>query len=169
MRNLSFLRLMLLAALCMTGFGLTSCQSVDPKIKQMRDAQIRMEPPGDYFVGRRFYTWRCRFWGYLRRPGQLWETSKLSIINESQCKQPDRLPEFTDSGHAHGYDHNYEYRFFGNYTGRRIYDPNGDVFVPEFMLTKWELINPNPGFLFDPREKYDARRLPGRETSGRGY
>lgn len=161
--------MLIFLGLALASSGLTSCQSVDPVIKQRRDAQIAMEPRGDYFVGRRFYTWRCRFWGYMRRPGQLWENSKLVIINERNCKQPDRLPEASDSGQIHGYDHNFEYRMFGNYSGRTIYDPNADLFVPEFMLSRWELISQSPGFLFDPREQYDPRRLPSRETSGRGY
>jgi hypothetical protein len=165
----SFLRLTCFAALAVLSAGLTSCQSVDPRIKQERDARIRMEPRGDYFVGRRHYTFRCRFWGYIRRPGELWDTSKLSIINEARMKQPDRLPEAPETGPAHGFDHNHEYRLYGNFTGRRVYDPNADLVVPEFMLTRWERINSSPGFLFDPREQYNPRTLPGRETSGRGY
>ena len=169
MRTLTFLRRFVLLALVIAGSGLTSCESVDPKIKQARDAAIRMEPRGDYYVGRRYYTWRCRYWGYLRRPGSLWETAKLAIINERNCKQPDRLPEAPDAGLAHGHDHNTEYRMYGSYTGRTIYDPNADLMLPEFLLSRWEPISQAPGFLFDPREKYNPRTLPPRETSGRGY
>ncbi len=169
MRSLFLLRSVFLIICAVAGMSLTSCETYDPKIKQARDAQIRMEPQGDYFVGRRFYTWRCRFWGYLRRPGQSWDTAKLAIINERVAKQPDRLPEAPESGNAHGFDHNHEYRMYGSYSGRTVYDPNADIFLPEFVLTKWERISATPGFLFDPRESYDYRRLPGRETSGRGY
>ena len=169
MRTLTFLRRFALIAIVIACSGLTSCESVDPKIKQARDAAIQMEPRGDYYVGRRYYTWRCRYWGYLRRPGYLWETAKLAIINERNCKQPDRLPEAPDAGLAHGHDHNTEYRMYGNYTGRTIYDPNADLMLPEFLLGRWEPITQAPGFLFDPREKYNPRTLPPHETSGRGY
>ncbi len=169
MRSLFLFRCVLLFTCALAGMSLTSCESFDPKIKQVRDAQIRLEPPGDYFVGRRFYTWRCRYWGYLRRPGQTWDTAKLTIFNERNAPQPDRLPEAPEAGNAHGYDHNQEYRIYGNYTGRTIYDPNADLFLPEFMLSRWTRLSETPGFLFDPRESYDYRKLPGRETSGRGY
>lgn len=164
---LPILKLILIAALA--GSALTSCETIDPAIKQRRDAEIAAEPRGDFYIGRRFATFRCRFWGYLRRPGQPWDTAKLVIFNERSCKQPDRLPEVASSGNSHGYDHNYEYRIFGNYTGRTIYDPNADLMVPEFALARYELLSERPGFLFDPREVYDPRRLPSRETSGRGY
>ena len=101
--------------------------------------------------------------------GALWETAKLAIINERNCKQPDRLPEAPDAGLAHGHDHNTEYRMYGNYSGRTIYDPNADLMLPEFVHSRWEPISQAPGFLFDPREKYNPRTLPPHETSGRGY
>jgi hypothetical protein len=168
MRSL-FLRSIFLLTAAVAGLCLPSCESYDPAAKVARDAVIRQEPQGDYYVGRRFYTWRCRFWGYLRRPGQTWDTAKLVIINERNAKQPDRLPEAPESGNAHGFDHNHEYRIQGSYSGRTIYDPNADLFVQEFVLSKWDRISAAPGFLFDPRESYDYRRLPGRETSGQGY
>ncbi len=168
-RSLFLLRCLFLTTAVLLGLSLTSCETFDPKIKQVRDAQIRAEPNGDFYVGRRFYTWRTRYWGYLRRPGQLWDTAKLTIINERNAQQPDRLPEAPDSGPAHGFDHNHEYRLYGSYSGRTIYDPNADLMLPEFVLTKWERLSATPGFLFDPREKYDYRQLPGREYAGRGY
>jgi hypothetical protein len=169
MRSLFLYRLLFFSLAAVAGLSLSSCESFDPKIKQARDAQIRQEPRGDFYVGRRFYTWRTRYWGYLRRPGELWDSSKLVIINERQAKSPDRLSEAPEAGFAHGFDHNHEYRMYGSYSGREVYDPNADIFLPEFILSKWERITDKPGFLFDPRESYDYRRLPGRETSGRGY
>ena len=35
-------------------------------------ASIQAEPPGDYFIGRRYYKPDYNFWGYVRRPGQPW-------------------------------------------------------------------------------------------------
>lgn len=125
-----------------------------------RRLSIQNEPRGDYFIGRRFYIERTQFWGYLRRPGQPWEDSKLVIFNESRKLGPDRVPEMpVDDGPAHGFDHNHEYKITGYFTGRRIYDPNSDMFLPEFMLTGWELRNESPGWLFRPNEKYDGKHL----------
>jgi hypothetical protein len=82
------------------------------------------------------------------------------MINESQKRAPDRLPEMpTDGGNAHGYDHNHEYKMFGHFTGKKVYDPNSDLFLPEFMLTNWELISESPGWLFHPKERYDGEHL----------
>lgn len=140
---------------------LASC--VDPMVEQQieqRRFAIQGEPRGDYFIGRRFYIDRTQFWGYLRRPGQPWEQSKLVIFNESRKTGPDRLPEVpTDGGPAHGFDHNREYKINGYFTGRKIYDPNSDLFLPEFMLTSWEVRNESPGWIFHPKEKYDGQHL----------
>lgn len=156
---MSRLSSLLLAATLL--LSLASC--ADPMIQQQMDArklQINNEPRGDYFIGRRFYIERTQFWGYLRRPGQSWDSSRLVVINENQKSAPDRLPEMpADGGNAHGYDHNREYRMWGRFTGQTIYDPNSDLFLPEFMLTNYELITPAPGWLFHPKEKADGKRL----------
>jgi hypothetical protein len=36
---------------------------------QVRNAAIAGEPRGDWYVGRRYFTEKCRYWGYLRKPG----------------------------------------------------------------------------------------------------
>lgn len=155
MQRLVLLVLFGLAAL------LTSC--VDPMIEQQlsdRRLLISSEPRGDWFVGRRYYIERTQFWGYLRRPGQSWDDSKLVMMNESQRRVPDRLPEMpAGEGAAHGFDHNREYRIWGHYTGNKIYDPNSDLFLPEFMLTNWEVKNESPGWLFHPKENMDGQHL----------
>jgi hypothetical protein len=61
---------------------------------------------------------------------------------------------------VHGFDHNYEYRIWGSFTGKKIYDPNSNFVIPEFRLSKYELISSSPGFLFYPGEKYNPRHLP---------
>jgi len=142
-------------------FLLASCE--DPMYQQQIDARravIMSEQPGDYFIGRRYYIEHTQFWGYIRRPGQSWDESKLVLINESQKFAPDRLPEMpTGDGLAHGYDHNREYKMFGHFTGRKVYDPNSDLFLPEFLLTGYEVRNESPGWLFTPKEKYDGHHL----------
>ncbi|MEZ0387421.1 MAG: hypothetical protein ACAI34_10165 [Verrucomicrobium sp.] len=153
-----FSSLLLSAALLLT---LASC--ADPMIQQQIDARraaIMAEPRGDYFIARRYYIERTQFWGYIRRPGQTWDDSRLVVINENQKNAPDRLPEMpADGGNAHGYDHNREYRMWGRFTGQKIYDPNSDLFLPEFLLTNYELVNPSPGWLFNPKERYDSKHL----------
>ena len=125
-----------------------------------RSLAIQNEPRGDHFIGRRFYIERTQFWGYLRRPGQSWDDAKLVIFNEGRKQAPDRLPEMpSGDGMAHGFDNNTEYRIKGRYTGRKIYDPNSDLFLPEFLLTGWEILNESPGWLFHPKEKVDGRHL----------
>ncbi len=137
---------------------LTPAQLNHPQVKA-RDAIIATEPPGNYYIGRRWWTDGTRFWGYLREPGKPWSTAKLVIINESIAKQPDRVPE-EGAERVHGYDHNYEYRMWGSYTGQKVYDPNSNFVIPEFRLSRYELIDSNPGFLFHPGEKYSPNRLP---------
>lgn len=144
-----------------TALSLASC--ADPMIQQQLDARhaaIVAEPRGDYFIGRRFHIERTQFWGYLRRPGQSWDSSKLVMFNEDEKLQPDRLQEIpSDGSPAHGFDHNREYRVTGHFTGQKIYDPNSDLFLPEFKLTGYELINDAPGWLFNPKERFDGKHL----------
>ena len=125
-----------------------------------RNAQIAKELPGDYYIGRRWWTEGTRFWGYLRKPGQPWSQAKLVMINESTVRTPDRLEENPITGLRHGYDHNHEYRVYGSFTGERIYDPNSNLMLPEFRASRFELISKNPGFLFQPGERYSQKRLP---------
>ena len=140
---------------------LTACES--PLIQQqidMRNAMIAQEPRGDYFIGRRFRIERTHFWGYLRRPGQTWVKAQLVVVSERSKEQPDRLPEEpSDASNAYGYDHNWEYKVQGRFTGRKIYDPNSDLILPEFEATSYELINSTAGWLFKPNEKFNGYQL----------
>jgi hypothetical protein len=124
-----------------------------------RKASIASEPSGDFFYGRRYYVEKTRFWGYVRRPRQSWDNAKLVMINESKKKQPDRLPENGPQGARYGYDQNFEYKLNGYMTGRDAYDPNSNQHLPEFMLTSYELVNRNPGWLFRPDDRYDATKI----------
>lgn len=167
--------LLLTVLLCALPLSLTSCQSTggpkggartspdDSPAVRARNAAIRQEAPGDYYIGRRYFVSKTRFWGYLRKPGQLWEEGQLVIMSERKVPQPDRLPELAPEGNSHGYDHNVEYRIRGRFTGRTLYDPNADMELPEFEPVSYEVINERPGFLFSPRDRYDPRYIPARE------
>lgn len=145
-----------LLASCATGGGSTA---TGPQADARRQ-QIASEPAGDYYVGRRFHIERTHFWGYLRRPRQAWEDSKLVIFNERVRKAPDRYHEVpSGSGPAYGYDHNAEYRIWGRYTGRKVYDPNSNLILPEFELHRFEVKNASPGWLFNPRERFNGSQL----------
>ena len=128
---------------------------------RMRNQQIAQEPQGNFYIGRRWFTDGTRYWGYLRRPRQTWAQSQLVVMNESILHQPDRVPEIPrDGSRAHGFDHNAEYRLWGTFTGVKVYDPNSNLILPEFRLSRYQLIDPNPGFLFYPGEPYARRGLP---------
>tara|TARA_R110002096_G_scaffold233086_2_gene423084 strand:- start:154 stop:726 length:573 start_codon:yes stop_codon:yes gene_type:complete len=126
---------------------------------QALNAQIATEPVGNYYIGRRWWVDGTRFWGYLRKPREPWSEAKLVIMNESASQQPDRVPE-EGVDRPHGYDHNYEYRVWGSFTGQTIYDPNSNFMLPEFRISKYETLNTSPGFLFWPGENYSPRKLP---------
>ena len=70
---------------------LTPSQLNHPQVRA-RNGIIATEAPGNYYIGRRWWTDGTRFWGYLREPGKPWSTAKLVIMNESIIKQPDRVP-----------------------------------------------------------------------------
>lgn len=123
-----------------------------------RKAQIDLEPRGNFYYGRRYHVQKTRFWGYLREPGQSAQKAKLVIFNESRKKSPDRLPEF-GSGKRYAFDNNYQYRIYGRYTGRKLYEPNSNQFLPEFLLTDYKLVSQNPGWLFSPSDKYYPNRF----------
>ena len=140
---------------------LSSCESPNIAAQlEARRAAIAAEPPGDYYIGRRFHIDRTHFWGYVRRPRENWNTSKLVIMNEKMKATPDRLPESPEGGgNAFGFDHNHEYRLKGYYSGRRIYDPNSDLKLVEFVLQDWQPLNSSPGWLFKPNEKFNGNQL----------
>jgi hypothetical protein len=157
----TFARRFFLLLCSFTAILLASCESPQYAAQiEARRMQIANEPRGDYYIGRRFRIERTHFWGYLRRPGQDWASSRLVVMNERVMRQPDRLPELpSGSGPAYGFDHNHEYRIWGNYTGRRIYDPNSDLILPEFVLQRYEPLNSSPGWLFSPKEKFNGAQL----------
>lgn len=124
-----------------------------------RNAKIASEPTGDFFYGRRYFVEKTRFWGYIREPRQSWNRAKLVVLNESKKRAPDRLPENGPSGQRYSFDSNTEYRIHGRYTGAKAYDPNSNQFLPEFMLTSYEVLDRQPGWLFRPDDRYDRFRI----------
>lgn len=125
---------------------------------EMRRAQIENEERGNFYYGRRYYVKKTRFWGYLREPGKSAKTAKLVIFNESQKKNPDRLPE-EGPGRNYGFDNNYEYKIWGRYTGKTLYEPNSNQFLPEFLLTDYKVVSSSPGWLFSPSDHYNPIRI----------
>ncbi len=129
--------------------------------ERQRAAEIAAEPRGNHYIGRRYHVDRTRFWGYLRRPGEPWQSARLVVMNERRKYAPDRLPELpAGGGRGFSFDHNHEYRIYGHYSGRTVYDPNANLFLPEFVLTDYELISASPGWLFAPGESYEPGRMP---------
>lgn len=124
-----------------------------------RKARIAAEPTGDFFYGRRYFVNKTRFWGYVRKPRESWSRARLVVFNESSTHNPDRLPENGPTGQKYGFDQNHEYRIRGSYTGREVYEPNSNQFLPEFKLAGYELLDRNPGWLFRPDDRYDSVRI----------
>lgn len=136
LRSLSFI-----VSLCF----LAGCQTMPEGFHQARlnmSAKIQAEPPGDYFIGRRYYKANYHFWGYIRRPGQPWSTAQLVMLNENQKLAPDREQI------NFGFDNNYEYKLFGRFSGDKVYEPASNGIYPEFVLKGYELISTNPAPIF---------------------
>jgi hypothetical protein len=139
--------------------AMVSCETT-PQALIDRNNRILQEPRGDYWIGRRVCVKGTRFWGYVRRPGQLWESGQLVIMNERIKRTPDRLPEGEDSESHFQFDVNREYQLKGRLTGRKPYDPNSNQILPEFLLEDWRLVDKSPGFIFHPREKKNWLGVP---------
>ena len=117
---------------------------------------------GSEWVGRRYVTRQTRFWGFVKKPNEPWSKARLVIMNERYKQVPDRLQELAAEGRGQGFDHNYEYRLKGTFSGNEVYDPNSDKVLPEFVLRDYELINKNPEQLFAPNNTYSPYQLPAR-------
>lgn len=156
-------KIVLGAALCgvLSQCGISSLGSGNlggPTVEE-RNARIATEPTGDFYYGRRYYIEKTRFWGYLRQPRQPWSQAKLVILREDKKRSPDRMSENGPSGQRYGFDNNSDYRIRGYYTGREVYEPNSNQFLPEFMLTGYEVLARQPGWLFRPEDHYDRFRI----------
>ena len=126
-------------------FVFTSCESIPSGIQEARIAmaqKIQSEPPGDYFIGRRYFKRDFKIWGYVRSPGQPWSTAQLVMLNEKKKLAPDR--EHLNFGE----DNNYEYKLYGNFSGEKVYEPASNTIYPEFVLEKYEILSTNPPPIF---------------------
>jgi hypothetical protein len=142
---------------------LASCQSPMPSgIQQARETaaqNIQAEPPGDYFIGRRYFKVpQFKFWGYVRRPGQPWSTAQLVVFNEKEKLAPDREQL------NFGFDNNYEYKLYGRFSGDTVYESGSNGFFPEFVLKKYELISVSPAPIFKSQFNGRARAAIKRTT-----
>ena len=130
----------------------SSCVGPSQGIQQARidtAARIAAEPPGDYYIGRRYFKPVYKIWGYVRRPGQPWSTAKLVMLNEKLKLAPDRAQN------SFGIDNGYEYKLYGEFSGETVYEPASNGFYPEFILKNYELISTNPPPIF--RSQYNGR------------
>jgi hypothetical protein len=139
---------LILAALLVAGCASTSN---DRQVAHDSAAQaIAAEAPGDYYVARRYYKIpQYKFWGYVRKPGQPWNTAQLVVLNEKEKLAPDREQL------NFGFDNNYEYKIWGRFSGDKVYDAGSNGFYPEFVLKKYELISVSPPPIF--KSQYSGR------------
>ncbi|HZR78077.1 MAG TPA: hypothetical protein VFA58_02660 [Chthoniobacterales bacterium] len=127
-------------------FSLAACET--PRESGIQNAKVAMaqriaaEAPGDYFIGRRYFKPDFKFWGYIRKPGQPWNTAQLVMLNEKQKLAPDREEV------KFGFDNNYEYKLYGYFSGDKVYEPASNHVYPEFVLKGYELISTNPPPIF---------------------
>jgi hypothetical protein len=126
---------------------------------QMRQLDISGEPRGDFFYARRYFVEKTRFWGYVRKPGQPWSGARLVVMNEDSAPQPDRKSETGPESSRHGYDQNYTYRINGYYTGRDIYEPASNLFLPEFKANSYSVVQRDSGWLFTPNDYYNKTQI----------
>lgn len=146
----------LLAALLFSG-----CDTTPQGIQSARAAMtksIASEPPGDYYIGRRYYKPDFKFWGYVRRPGQPWNTAVLVMLNEKQKLAPDR------QALSFGSDNNYEYKLYGRFSGEKVYEPASNTIYPEFILVNYELISMTPAPIFKSQMSGSAQTATTRLT-----
>jgi len=126
-------------------FLIAACQTTQQDIQSARLAmneQIQNEPPGNYFIGRRYFKQDYKFWGYIRKPGQSWKTATMVMLNEQKKLAPDREKNLIGS------DNNYEYKLYGRFSGDTVYEPASNGFYPEFVLTGYDLVSIRPAPIY---------------------
>lgn len=147
-----------LLAFLALAFLISACTTVEPReghnARASMAAAIQAEPPGDYYIGRRYYKQDYKFWGYVRRPGLPWSTAKLVMINEQTRLAPDR------EVNKLGSDNNTEYKLYGDFSGQTVYEPASNGFYPEFVLKSYEIRSVSPGNIYrTPGATDPARRV----------
>ena len=142
-----------------TGGGGSSSMGGQDITTEQRQLDIAAEPTGNFYYGRRYFVSKTRFWGYVRQPRQPWSEAKLVIMNEGSRPQPDRLPEDGPYNARHGFDQNFDYKLSGSYTGRKLYDPASNLFLPEFRATAYQVLDRDAGWIFSPKDSYHPNRI----------
>lgn len=147
-----------LSVVSLSALIISGCQT--PEMKATADSRAAMsaaiaaEPPGDYYIGRRYFKQDYKFWGWVRSPGQPWSTAKLIMMNEQKTLAPDRAQNKLGS------DNNNEYKLYGNFTGQTVYEPASNGFYPEFSLNRYELLSITPPSIYrTPGATDPARRI----------
>ena len=154
-------RFLMAGHILVASLWLAGCDTVPQGIQQARIAAaqgIAAEPPGDYYIGRRYYKPDFKFWGYVRRPGQPWSTAQLVMLNEKEKLAPDR------QALNFGSDNNYEYKLHGEFSGDRVYEPASNTIYPEFILKSYEIISTNPPPIFKSQMNSRAQAATTRFT-----
>lgn len=143
----------LLAALLFAA-GCATTTEMPSAARAAMSESIKQEPPGDYFIGRRYFKNDYKFWGYVRAPGKPWTAARLVMLNEQTKLAPDRA-----MGEL-GNDHGHEYKLYGRFSGDTVYEPASNGFYPEFVLTGYELRAVDPAPIFRSRAANNpARRI----------
>lgn len=142
----------IVALVLLLAAGCQVAPSIDVRRRAAMIEAIKAEPPGDYYVGRRYYKKDYKFWGYVRRPGEMWDKARMVMLNEHTRYAPDR-----QQGRL-GMDNGYEYRLYGEFSGDRVYEPASNRFFPEFVLHDYDLLTTDPGPIFQSREALDPSR-----------
>src|ERR1700734_3661489 len=151
-----FMKQNVLLTIAAAALLLAGCETTQDQFTQSQvlvNQTIANEPPGDYFVGRRFYRKYYFFGGYIRQPRQPWSSAKLVMMNEQKMLAPDR------KSNTAGSDNNFEYRLQGYFSGQTVYEPASNSFYPEFVLTGYKLISNHPPQIFRDPKAMDPDRL----------
>jgi hypothetical protein len=146
------------AALLLLPFFAGCASTIGPSPNQTTKAraamveEIKTEPPGAYYVGRRYFKTEYKFWGFVRQSGHPWSEAKLVMMNENQKLAPDR------NSAKLGSDNNYEYKLLGNFSGDTVYEPASNGMYPEFVLRGYELRTTTPAPIYREAGATDPER-----------
>ena len=140
---------------CVSTIGPNPNQTAKARATMLEE--IKGEPEGAYYVGRRYFKTEYKFWGFVRASGHPWSEAKLVMLNENQKLAPDR------SSTKLGTDNNFEYKLFGNFSSDTVYEPASNGMYPEFILKGYELRTATPAPIYreagatDPERRIIAR------------
>lgn len=121
-------------ALAAALLGLAGCATTGGGLGIPSDpAALNANPPA-YWVGHRVYNPKYQTWGYVKRPEDTWSQSVPVILNEQETLAPDRALE------SRGLDNNFQYKLYGQFAGKKGYEPVLNRLFPVFVLKNFEPI-----------------------------